>query len=583
MPDNVQNSNININQSLPLVHSYGFGKTVNVNNDNTQNVLIKNYKHIVFDSSTRTIWYEGVPYGVSYQFNNSNSYNNTVLGDSLTHGVSGVNNIISGSYNQMSSVINGGIALGSYNKCDNTNTYSYIFTIGNGEDEKHRSNLMAIHQANDSTDRTTTSLTGYLNVDYLESNISYSYVSSLGKSATADIILSALLEPAPYHLPYNIQIKYLTYGSQTIELGNKFKNPTIGLVWSSPGGLSYDYNYIETYINKYSKLPNGITLDDLGYTKGILDDAGILCLDYTDNHTASPLTFSIPGCYMNFKTATTNGLNFPTPSTVKPCTFQLNTNQIIDKTKLTKLKYPSFTSQSSQNIFDISNLYFKVPGTVTFSNYNISEKVTKTFAFAEQQNNYFKQLYDKGIMVVSDSNKTHNILVKVNLPNPTLKIGVPYLYGLVNDTNSGNLTKDEFQKLIGDTAETANLKKSSVIYTNSSKDETIYFGANKLGNKDGNVVFIGFPTFANIDSDKQRWQTRAKTSQDWSYIPNSGGVFNYVFTHIIKINENFTTNYIFYVCKQSAGSFKEALGAESEAGTGLRITVKFNINGISLK
>ena len=583
MSDNIQNSTVNINQSLPLAHSYGFGRTVNVNNDSIQNILIENYKHIVFDSSTRTIWYKGIPFGVSYQFNETNSYNNTVLGEVLTHGVSGVNNIISGSYNQMSSVINGGIALGSYNKCDNTNTYSYIFTIGNGESEKKRSNLLAIHKAKDSTDRTTTSLTGYLNVEHLESNISYSYVSSLGKSATADVVLSALLEPAPYHLPYNIKLKYLTYGTQTIELGNKFQNPTIGLEWSSPGGLSYEYSYIETYINKYSKLPPGITLDDLGYTKGILDDHNVLCLEYTDNSSLAPLTFNIPACHLAFKTGNTNDLLFPIPNTVEPCDFNLTTNQVIDKTQLTKLNYPKFTAQAGKNIFNISELYFKVPGTVKFNNYNITSYVTKTFNFAEQQNNYFKQLYDKGVMVVSDSNKTENISLTVSLPNPTLRIGVPYLYGLVNDTNSGDLTETNFRKLIGNIAPTINIKKSAVIYANSSKDETIYFGSNKLAKKDGNVVFIGFPTFTNTDSNKQRWQTRAKTSQDWSYIPNSGGIFNYVFTQEIKINNNFTTNYVFYVCKQSAGSFKEALGTESEAGTGLRITVKFNINGISLK
>ena len=492
MPDNTQNSNININQSLSLVHSYGFGKTVNVNNSDTQNILIENYKHIVFDSSTRTIWYEGVPYGVSYQFNDEKSYNNTVLGDSLTHGVSGVNNIISGSYNQMSSVINGGIALGSYNKCDNTNTYSYIFTIGNGEDENHRSNLMAIHKAKDSADRTTTSLTGYLNVEHLESNISYSYVSSLGKSATADIILKALLTPSNYYKPTGLSIT-LSNTAQNIECGGKIDNVSVSNIKLPVKMSKYDYNYIAEYIKNNNKLPSNIDLSYFGYAWTFRDANGSW---WTDGRTH---TVELHNANQSVK------LNVNNLITTSDSSKFYNTVAVtINKGSITNISRTNTTlvlpSNKDNTVIDFSKIKINTPGV-----YNCGNEISLSVYYTVPQLSYFEQLVKNNVFVISDGNawtdSSTEISASINPNFCTIYTGFQFYYGMCYAESNTKQDDKFFKKLLeGDSSMVSRSKIINKQLTTSNTGNilsgTIQFYSNMFsggGDKKYNCAFICFP------------------------------------------------------------------------------------------
>lgn len=553
-----QVTNIIAKKSGPITYTYDFGHKDVLNNE-IQQILCSYYNHIVFDPSSRTVWHEGVPYGTSYQFNDSTGhYNNDVFGDINTHQVSGNNNVLMGNSNQTGHETKNGLFIGSYNKCDDS-SYSYIFTIGNGENDSTRSNLLAIHKAVDSTDRTQTSLTGYLTVEHLESNISDSYVSSLGKSATADVILSALLNPAPYILPTNIKINYSAQ-TQNIQIGNKPRDIKVNITWRDGNLSDYDYNYIDNYIKQYSKLPDDVKLTNLGKTKGLLDDSSKLCINYGDEDKFSR-TIEIDNCKLTWDSSIITITNPNIPSYIsEPVKFTVNC-QTVDKNKLTALKYPTFSSGST-DICNLSKLRFDRAG-----NYNINPNISKTFKFADEQDNYFEQLYNKGVLVVSDSLKHSNITVFYQLGNITINVGVPYVYGIVKSASTGELTEDEFNDIIENTN---NYKLGDNIYSNSS--QTLYFGNTKFAGKTGNIVFIGFPTFTETGNN-QLWYARAKTSQDWSHIPNSGGKWNYCYKHNIQINSNIRREYVFYVCKQSAGNFD--YGTESASGTGLYIQVNF--------
>lgn len=555
----ITSENLIAKKSGPITYTHDFDHK-NVLDNEIKQTLGSYYNHIVFDPSSRTIWHEGVPYGTAYQFNDSTGhFNNDVFGDINTHKIGGNNNVMMGSCNQTGYQTQNGLFIGSYNKCDDS-SYSYIFTIGNGDGYESRSNLLAIHKAKDSTDRTQTSLTGYLNVEHLESNISDSYVSSLGKSATADIILSALLNPAPYILPSNIKINY-TYNNQIIQIGTSPKDIIVGISWSNGGLSDYDYNYIDNYVKLNSTLPDGVNLTHLGKTKGLLDDSNHLCIKYNDETGDFVRKITIPDCKLTWlkSVITTAVPNLPS-ATVESVDFMI-TCHTADKNKLSQLTYPTFSGPDAK--YYVSNLRFDRAGI-----YTIENKISKTFKFAEQQDNYFEQLYNKGVLVVSDSLKHKgDITVPVTLGNATINVGVPYVYGIVQHDISGELSEMDFNSIMENKN---NYNIYDCIYTSS--EQTLYFGTNKFKGKKGNVVFIGFPTFTET-SNQQLWYARAKTSQDWSHIPNSNGNFNYCYKYNIQINKNISREYIFYVCKQASGNFD--YGTESASGTGLYIKVNF--------
>lgn len=565
MPDiqypSIGSTEFQVKKSGPITYTHDFDHK-NVLDNEIKQTLGTYYNHIVFDPSSRTIWHEGVPYGTAYQFNDSSGhFNNDVFGDISSHQVGGNNNVLMGSCNQTGHETKNGLFIGAYNLCDDS-TYSYIFTIGNGNGHESRSNLLAIHKAKDSTDRTQTSLTGYLNVEHLESNISDSYVSSLGKSATADIILSALLNPAPYILPSNIKINY-TYNNQIIQIGTSPKDIIVGISWSNGGLSDYDYNYIDDYVKTNSTLPGRVNLTHLGKTKGLLDDSNHLCIKYNDETGDFVRKITIPACKLTWLKSeiTTAVPNLPS-ATVESVDFMVTCSSA-SKKELSALEYPTFSGPDAK--YYVSNLRFDRAGI-----YTIENKISKTFKFAEQQNNYFEQLYNKGVLVVSDSLKHKgDITVPVTLGNATINVGVPYVYGIAQHSTPGELSTEDFNKIINSTA---NYTTSAPIYKDDTKSQTLYFGTNKFKGKTGNVVFIGFPTFTKT-SNKQLWYARAKTSQDWSHIPNSNGDFNYCYEHEIQINENIRRNYVFYVCKQASGNFD--YGTEDASGTGLYIKVNF--------
>lgn len=501
MPDiqyQSENQNLIAKKSGSITYTHDF-EHKNVLDSNIQQTLGSYYNHIVFDPSSRTIWHEGVPYGTSYQFNDSTEhYNNDVFGDINTHQVSGNNNVLMGNSNQTGHKTQNGLFIGAYNKCDDS-SYSYIFTIGNGENDSTRSNLLAIHKATDSSDRTQTSLTGYLNVEHLESNISDSYVSSLGKSATADIILKALLTPADYYKPSGLSFT-LTNTVQNIECGQKIAPIQVSSVKLPTKMSKYDYQYIADYIKKNNKLPDKINLSDLGYAwtfcNKISDSEYIWWTDkYNDSSKRVILKNANQTVNLNNNQleTTINGdkIYTPNPSTVSPDILC----DITDINKIVNLDLAQ--SNGSNTVIDFNGITLNNPGT-----YKCGKQISTSVLYTIPQLSYFKQLVDNGVYVVSDKNAwTNNGILQYNISNDfiTIYTGFMFYYGLCQADASIKQNSDFFKNLLegGNTVTKKIIKQELTTYNKGSvlngdiKYYTNLFGSNI--SEQYNCAFICFP------------------------------------------------------------------------------------------
>ena len=154
------------------------------------------------------------------------------------------------------------VAFGRYN-LSNSGDKPTIFSIGDGQTNSRRSNIIDFRQNGD--------MHKYGN-SYFHDNIygpvSYAYVSSLGNTATLDIILSSLLTQPQYTRP-NITAKYKGNGgwtsptTETVELGTYF-TPEFQVVWPTRKNNSSGTRAYDAYCN--SSIPNYL----LGYSYGVV-------------------------------------------------------------------------------------------------------------------------------------------------------------------------------------------------------------------------------------------------------------------------------------------------------------------------
>lgn len=154
------------------------------------------------------------------------------------------------------------VAFGRYNLSNSGDKHT-IFSIGNGQTNSRRSNIIDFRQNGD--------MHKYGN-SYFHDNIygpvSYAYVSSLGNTATLDIILSSLLTQPQYTRP-NITAKYKGNGgwtsptTETVELGTYF-TPEFQVAWPTRKNNSSGTRAYDAYCN--SSIPNYL----LGYSYGVV-------------------------------------------------------------------------------------------------------------------------------------------------------------------------------------------------------------------------------------------------------------------------------------------------------------------------
>ena len=161
------------------------------------------------------------------------------------------------------------VAFGRYN-LSNSGDNPTIYSIGNGQSNSRRSNIIDFRQNGD--------MHKYGN-SYFHDNIygpvSYAHVSSLGDTATLDIILSSLLTQPQYTRP-NITAQYKGNGGwvstnnkndciETVELGTYF-TPEFKVLWPTRTSSNASGTRAENYEGDTSKRPNYL----LGYSYGVV-------------------------------------------------------------------------------------------------------------------------------------------------------------------------------------------------------------------------------------------------------------------------------------------------------------------------
>lgn len=176
-------------------------------------------------------------------------------------------------------------AFGQYNKSIDDGDNSTIYSIGDGKSDARRHNIIDFRQNGDMHKNGNS----YFH-DNIYGPVSYTYVSSLGDTATLDVVLSSLLTQPEYTRP-NIKAQFrLSTGAftpatsgnytETVELGTYFY-PEFKIVWptrtqsNTSGTRAYDA------VCEPSK-PNYL----LGYSYGVVpgessSNPGI-CITYND-------------------------------------------------------------------------------------------------------------------------------------------------------------------------------------------------------------------------------------------------------------------------------------------------------------
>lgn len=168
------------------------------------------------------------------------------------------------------------IALGKYNKSISTGDNTTIYSIGDGTSNAKRHNIIDFRKNGDMHKNGNS----YFHND-IYGPVSYTYVSSLGETATLDIVLSSLLEQPKYTRP-KISVQYkLSTGTfytvntntdytETVELGTHFipkfkiswatrtQSNTSGTRAENGEGTPDRPNYLLGY--SYGVAPNGISI-----------------------------------------------------------------------------------------------------------------------------------------------------------------------------------------------------------------------------------------------------------------------------------------------------------------------------------
>lgn len=364
-------------------------ETGSINKDPIKNWLITNYNKVVFRPDQRTLIYNGYPYGTAYQYGDAHT-NGDVFGNVLSHSIdNGVTNaVVMGNSNQAS--YNNSLALGSYN-LSKSNNNSYIFSIGNGEDSTNRSNLMMVD--------TKGNVTSY---SISNTKLDTSYVTTLGPKANLNDTLSALLDEAKYYKP-TIDDFTLDVNDHTVEydINTTIPPKEVILTWNKNKPF-YKTTYIYTYINNNSKLPNNVSLSQLGYTSAILSG-----------------TFSSGVFYDKYTSPILDEISWTDSDT-----------QLV----------PIYGGTTSPYKFVIHKNTSKPIDTPQLGYYDLVKDLTITINYDKSQISYYSQLANKDIFVISDKNKFDSGSFSINSLNHRIWVGTKFVAGIFTSDTNYNFT-----------------------------------------------------------------------------------------------------------------------------------------------
>lgn len=557
-----------------------------VNNDTNDMArqLIKNYGKVTFQGDKRTLWYNGKPYGTSYYKLDStgNLVSNPevtdktrdVFGSIRDHEIQDSTNnvVVMGDHNQAS--ISNSLALGKYNKSTgivNGETKNYIFTIGNGTTPDKRSNLM---QVDDKGDLTTYSIS-YTKLDT-------SYVGSLGSAANLDKLFKSLLNDANYYPPQSSNFSVTTDKTESEFLVNStLASRELIFTWKETSygrKPSYDINWVHEYVNTNNRLPNGVTLQHLGYTNEITK------IDWTSGYIYN-LTYG---------------------STIKPlCT--VNKPEPDTSHKI----YNGTNSYSFELANNIINKY-------TFTNigiYKLIDNLVFTVHYDGPQRTYYEQLYGKDVYAISDDKVFNagtcntNVLTQIayvgfnvisgifesdenlNLNNTNHKIIFESLFAsnpfadINNVITSGGLQGIMHKKSSLITGKTGNSKMFTDKKTPDNKSMLVFnrdlFNITSNTSKSKKYIFFAMPTgpenekyYTNDGGTEKNihWTLQAQKESQISAFPSEGtDPRNYIFDINLETSVGISTKYTFFVAKTSTNFNVDSNIDSNDNGVALRL------------
>lgn len=165
------------------------------------------------------------------------------------------------------------VAFGKYNESINDGDNPTIYSIGDGTSKSKRHNIIDFRENGDMHKNGNS----YFH-DNIYGPVSYTYVSSLGDTATLDIVLSSLLTQPEYTRPkitaqyklsteskYSLSTSNSSYCEKTVELGTFFI-PEFQVVWPTRTSSNANGTRAENIEGDPSKKPNYL----LGYSYGVV-------------------------------------------------------------------------------------------------------------------------------------------------------------------------------------------------------------------------------------------------------------------------------------------------------------------------
>lgn len=468
---------------------------VTVSYSTPKTVLQQHAEQLVVSPDTRTIWYEGVPYGTSYQFapQNNGGVSGDVFGDVTSHSLNAKNELAAGTgivtYN------NNTVGIGIYNKYNNTTTdsESYAFAIGNGTSNTARSNAMTVTRAGD--------VVAY---QIANTKLDTSYVSSLGSAANVNIVLKALLNVPEEYKDRKPKFTVSIGSTQNILVGATSASQTITGYFSG-NRPHYGEKYIYKYIKNNDKLPSGITNSDLGYTSALRGDSSQNYKTQYDGYLK----------YSAFKIIYSINNSGSTP-VLNSNTTPFYLNQLLAQSE-SALSKPYADSTYYTFYFGSDSSHTSATTVIPAVNptkpgiYQIA-KINANIYWDTQQSMCFQQLLDKGVAVLCEGEKGvwNNGNLYTNISKETLLyVGFNFYYGIFGLTSQDSVpTADMMNKIINGTSQSGveNVIKKTVLITNNTNtgylpinNTNVVFGKTKMGvtsfsNGAKKCVFFAFPT-----------------------------------------------------------------------------------------
>lgn len=448
------------------------------------------YKQFVFAPKTRTLWWQGKNYGTAYQANTKNdSISGDVFGKYDSHSISKAYALVSGTGNTVISNDNEFVT-GTYNY--DAAGKSYIFVVGNGKSDTTRSNAFSVD------DKGTV-----IAYQIEKTKLDTSYVSSLGSAATMNVVMSSLLTSANnYHYP-KIKLN-INNGEQHILVSNKSLINTISLSCALNSNVpQIGTKYVETYINKYNKLPSGVTTNNFGYTNCLRNGSS---KNYS-THYDSAIQYSF-----NVNTSFNDSTKRMVSTDVSIYSHQLNADSESTTTypygkNVVSYSFYIGTGTPNSTTFNLPSMILPHPGYYEIANINFN------VSYDSMQKLWFPQLANKDVYVLDESSaykwNNNNLYTNVSATS-TVYVGYNLIYGIfsTSEAEPTEQTEDVIKNVLLNKSQTGisidkrvyllvDCKKNTD-YMPTTQSQEVFFGSTYLSSNFTNgkqkYFFYSFPT-----------------------------------------------------------------------------------------